>query len=139
MPNAVPKKPWTHILVDFITKLLLVQEYNSILVVCDRMMKIAYFVPTMEKTLVKGVARLFWDNIWKLHRLPESIIMNREAQFVAGIIKELNRMLGINTKLSTAYHPCHDLAKWLSYYLYFFSFLFFSYLQLQDGAWESIT
>jgi len=139
MPNAVPKKPWTHILVDFITKLLLVQEYNSILVVCDRMMKIAYFVPTTEKTLVKGVARLFWDNIWKLHRLPESIIMNREAQFVAGIIKELNRMLGINTKLSTAYHPCHDLAKWLSYYLYFFSFLFFSYLQLQDGAWESIT
>ena len=35
--------------------------------------------------------------------------------------------------------PCHDLANWLSHYLYFFSFLFFSYLQLQDGAWESIT
>jgi len=36
-------------------------------------------------------------------------------------------------------HFCHDLANWLSHYLYFFSFLFFSYLQLQDGAWESIT
>ena len=34
---------------------------------------------------------------------------------------------------------CHDLANWLSHYLYFFSFLFFSYLQLQDGAQESIT
>jgi len=34
--------------------------------------------------------------------------------------------------------PCHDLANWLSHYLYFFSFFFFSYLQLQDGARESI-
>ena len=37
---------------------------------------------------------------------------------------------------------CHDLAKRLSHYLYFFSFLFFSFsldLQLQGGAWESIT
>jgi len=34
---------------------------------------------------------------------------------------------------------CHDLANWLSHYLYFFSFLFFSYLQLQDGVQESIT
>ena len=90
MPNAVPEKPWMHILADFITKLLLAQEYNSILVVCDKMTKIAYFVPTIEKTLAKGVARLFQDNIWKLHGLPESIIMDRGAQFAVGIIKELN-------------------------------------------------
>ena len=33
---------------------------------------------------------------------------------------------------------CHDLAKRLSHYLYFFSFsfLFLLDLQLQDGAWE---
>jgi len=40
-------------------------------------------------------------------------------------------------------YRCHDLAKWLSHYLYFFffsfSFLFLLDLQLQDGAWESIT
>jgi len=52
-----------HISADFITKLLLAQEYNSILVICDKMTKIAYFVPTVEKTLAKGVARLFQDNI----------------------------------------------------------------------------
>jgi len=59
MPNAVPEKPWTHISVDFITKLSLAQEYDSILVICDRMMKMAHFVPTIEKTLAEGVARLF--------------------------------------------------------------------------------
>jgi len=39
-----------------------------------------------------------------LHDLPESIIMDRGAQFTAGIMKELNSMLGIDTKLLTAYH-----------------------------------
>ena len=72
------------------------------------MTKIAHFVPTIERTLVERVARLFQDNIWKLHRLPESIITDRGAQFAAGIMRELNQMLGINTKLSTAYHPQTD-------------------------------
>jgi len=103
MPNIVPEKPWTHISVDFITKLLLVQEYDSILVVCNRMTKMAHFVPTTEKTSAEGVARLFQDNVWKLHGLPESIIMDRGAQFTVGMMKELNQMLGIDTKLSTAY------------------------------------
>ena len=97
----VLEKPWAHIIADFITKLPLVQEYNSILVVCDRLTKIVHFVPTTEKTLAEGVARLFQDNVWKLYSLPESIIIDRRAQFVAGMIKELNNILRIDTKLST--------------------------------------
>ena len=108
MPNTVPEKPWTHILADFIMKLPLAQGYDSILVVCNRMTKIAHFVPTTERTSAEGVARLFWDNVWKLHGLPESIIIDRRAQFVAEMIKKLNCMLGINTKLSMAYHPQTD-------------------------------
>ena len=61
-------------------------------------------MPTIERTSVEGVAKLFQDNVWKLHRLPESIITDKGAQFVAGMMRELNQMLGINTKLSTAYH-----------------------------------
>ena len=72
------------------------------------MMKIVHFVPTTERTLVEGVARLFWDNIWKLYELPESIIIDRGAQFAVGMMRELNQMLGIDTKLSTAYHPQTD-------------------------------
>jgi len=63
MPNAVPAKPWTHISVDFITKLPLAQGYDSILVVYDRMTKMAYFVPTTERTSAKGVVRLFQNNV----------------------------------------------------------------------------
>jgi len=63
MPNEAPKKPWTHITVDFITKLPLAQGYNAILVVCDRLTKMAHFVPTMEKTSAEGLARLFRDHV----------------------------------------------------------------------------
>ena len=104
MPNVVPEKPWSYIIADFITKLPLAQGYDVILVVCDRITKIAHFMPTTEKTLAERVARLFWNNIWKLHGLPKSIIMDRGAQFAAGMMKELNQMLGIDTKLSTVYH-----------------------------------
>jgi len=63
MPNVVLEKPWAYITVNFITKLPLVQRYDSILVVYNRLTKIAYLVPTMEKTLVEEVVRLFQDNI----------------------------------------------------------------------------
>ena len=59
MPNAVPEKPQSHIMADFITKLPLAQGYNAILVVCNRMTKMVHFVSTTERTLAEGVARLF--------------------------------------------------------------------------------
>jgi len=108
MPNAIPEKPWSHISADFITKLPLAQRYDVILIVCDRFSKMVHFIATMERTSAEGLARLFRDQVWKLHRLPESIVSDREVQFVAGMIKELNNLLGIQTKLSTAYHPQTD-------------------------------
>jgi len=108
MPNLIPEKTWTHISADFIMKLPLAQGYNLILVVVDRFTKMAYFIPTTEKTSAEGLAQLFRDNIWKLHRLPDSIISDRGPQFMADIMKELNHILGIKTKLSTAFHPQTD-------------------------------
>jgi len=108
MPNSIPDKAWTHISADFITKLPLAQGYDSILVVVDRFTKMAHFVPTTEKTTAEGLARLFRDNVWRLHGLPESIISDRGPQFAAGLMRELNELLGIKTKLSTAFHPQTD-------------------------------
>jgi len=54
---------------------------------------------------VEELARLFRDNVWKLHGLLESVISDRGPQFVVGLTRELNKMLGIETKLLTAYHP----------------------------------
>jgi len=51
---------------------------------------------------------LFRDNVWKLHGLPESIISDRGPQFAAGVMRELNTMLGINSKLLTVFYPQTD-------------------------------
>ena len=108
IPNLISEKLQTHISADFITKLPLAQGYDSILVVVDRLTKIVHFISTIERILVEGLARLFRDNIWKLHRLPESIISDREFQFVAELIRELNRILEIKSKMLTTFHPQTD-------------------------------
>ena len=63
MPNSILEKPWTHILADFIIKLLLAQGYSSILVVVDKLTKIVYCIPTTEKTSAEGLVRLFRENV----------------------------------------------------------------------------
>ena len=76
-PYKVLKRPWQHILVDFIMKLPVFRGYDSILVVCDRFLKMSYFVATTEKITAEGLARLFRDNMWKLYELLESVISDR--------------------------------------------------------------
>ena len=106
--SKVPEKLWTHLTVDFITKLPVVAGKDAILVVCDRLSKMAHFVTMTEAMSAESLARLFWDNVWKLHGLPESVVSDRGPQFAAELTKELNRMLGIETRLSTVFHPQTD-------------------------------
>ena len=123
--SEVPQKTWTHLTVDFIMKLLIVVGKNAILVVCNRLSKITHFVAMTEGTSAEGLARLLWNNVWKLHGLPESVVLDRESQFVAELMKKLNRMLGIKTKLSMTFHPQTDgqterMNQELEQYLWFF-------------------
>jgi len=62
MANEISERLWTHLIVGFITKLLVVEK-NAIFVVCNRLSKIVYFVAIMEGTLVEELAQLFRDNI----------------------------------------------------------------------------
>ena len=106
--SEVPQKMWSHLTVDFITKLPVVAGKDVILVVCNRLSKMTHFVATTEGTSAERLARLFRDNVWKLHGLPESMVSDRGPQFAAELTRELNRMLGIKTKLSTVFHPQTD-------------------------------
>jgi len=51
---------------------------------------------------------LFKNNMWKLHGLPESVVSDRGPQFAQELTRELNKMLGIKTKLLTVFHPQTD-------------------------------
>ena len=62
-PNKVPERPWQYISVDFITKLPVSKGYDSILIVCDRFLKMSHFVVTTEKIIVKKLVKLFRNNV----------------------------------------------------------------------------
>ena len=62
----------------------------------------------MKDTSVERLERLSKDNVWKLHRLLESIVSDRELYFAAELTKKLNKILDIVTKLSTSFHPQTD-------------------------------
>jgi len=61
--SEVPEKLWTHLMIDFITKLPIVARKDVILVVCNRLSKMVHFVATTEEIIVEGLARLFRDNV----------------------------------------------------------------------------
>jgi len=103
MANEILKRLWIYLMINFITKLLLVAGKNVILVVCDRLSKIVHFVATIER-----LARLFRNNVWKLHKLLKSVILDRRSHLVAKLTKKLNKMLEIKTKLLTSFHPQTD-------------------------------
>jgi len=65
-------------------------------------------IPTTAETSGFGLAKLYRDHVWRYHGLPDSIISDRGPQFAATLMKEINLLLGIETKLSTAFHPQTD-------------------------------
>ena len=102
--NLMLEKLWQYILVDLIIKLLVFRSYDAILVIYDRFLKISHFIVITKKVTAKRLARLFRDNMWKLHKLLESVILDRKSQSVVRLMKELNKILEIETKLSTTFY-----------------------------------
>ena len=58
-------------------KLLVLRDHSSILVVCDKFLKMLHFIAMTEKITAEGLVRLFRDNMWKLYGLPENVILDR--------------------------------------------------------------
>jgi len=50
------------------------------------------------------VAKIYWDNIWKVHSIPKKIISDRGPQFVSTFMGELCKALGIKRAMTTAYY-----------------------------------
>lgn len=108
MPNTVPTDRWQVVTVDLIPELPPSQGFDCIWVAVDRLGKRIHVAPTTTEVDSVGNARLFRDNVWRHHGLPEQIISDRGSQFVSDFTRELNRLLGIQTKPSTAFHPQTD-------------------------------
>jgi hypothetical protein len=88
---------------DFITNLPSSKAFDSIFVVVDQLTKMAHFMPC---NTIRGeeIARLFMDNNYKYHGLPDDIISDRGSQFTSKFWQSLFKIFKIKIKLSSAYH-----------------------------------
>ena len=107
-PLPIPNAPWEHISADFITDLPLSHGYDSILMVVDHLSKEVELIACTKTCSALDTAKLFLANVWKHHGLPRSITSDQGPQFAAQVMQELNKVLGIATKLSTSFHPQTD-------------------------------
>ncbi|GJT04027.1 reverse transcriptase domain-containing protein [Tanacetum coccineum] len=104
-PN-IPEWKWEKITMDFITKLpKMVAGFDSIWVIVDRLTKSAHFLPMRETDSIENLTRLCMKEIVARHRIPVSIIFDRDSHFTLRVWKSLHKALGTQLDLSTAYHP----------------------------------
>ena len=107
-PHGVPSEPWQVIMVDLIGELPESQGYNGICVFVDKFTKQIHAIPTNMTTRLKGMAKMYKDQVFRFHGIPQKIIHDRGPQFNSQFMRELYRLLGIEGNFSTAYHPQTD-------------------------------
>lgn len=107
-PLPIPTQIWSEVSLDFITGLPSSNGKNVIMVVVDRLSKYSHFFALGHPYSASQVAQVFLDNIYKLHGLPKAIVNDRDKVFLNHFSTALFKLLKVNLKMSTAYHPQTD-------------------------------
>ena len=108
-PLELSYVPWDAISMDFISQLPKSDGCLKVWIIVDRVTKMAHFVPVKDgQKTAEHCAKLFLDNMWKLHELPSSIISDRDPVFTSKFCAELMGRLDVRLKKSTAFHPQTD-------------------------------
>ena len=110
----VPHCPWQSIGIDFVGPLPESSNcsgaFDMICVVIDHLTSMIYLTPTKQTYGAKQMAEVIFDTVYKLHGLPEKIISNCNSLFTSTLWKRLHELLGVELRLSSAYHPQTDRA-----------------------------
>ncbi|KAJ4958242.1 hypothetical protein NE237_025353 [Protea cynaroides] len=108
-PLPEPAWKWDCITMDFVTGLPLTPRVvDTVWVIVDRLSKTARFIPIRPQYTLERLAKLYVDNIVRLHGVPESIVSDRDPRFTSKFWKGLQKAMGTTLKFSTAFHPQTD-------------------------------
>lgn len=95
-PLTVPAAAWQTISLDFLEGLPRSGNFNCILVVIDSFTKYGHFLPLLHPFTAASVAKLFLNNVYRLHGLPSVIVSDRDRIFTSHFWKELFRLADVS-------------------------------------------
>ena len=102
MEGATSLWPFANCSMDLITDLPLADGFDSILVVVDQgLSKGVILIPCNKTITSEDTAHLLLEILYKRFGLPDKIISDRGHQFASKAFKELLKVLGIKSALST--------------------------------------
>jgi hypothetical protein len=104
----VPDQAWQIVGLDFIEGLPKSKQYDTILVVVDKFTKYGHFIPLKHPYTALSVAQLYFNNVYKLHGLPATLISDRDRVFTSALWQELFRLTQTTLNMSSSYHPQTD-------------------------------
>ncbi|KAI2655924.1 Transposon Tf2-9 polyprotein [Labeo rohita] len=104
-PLPTPRRPWSHIAVDFITDLPPSQGHTVILSVIDRFSKGCRLIPLPKLPTAMETAEALCNSVFRFYGLPEDIVSDRGPQFTSRVWSNFFRLLGVNISLTSGYHP----------------------------------
>jgi hypothetical protein len=105
-PLLIPEWKWDEITMDFMTGLPRAPSgEDAIWVVVDRLTKSAHFIPMKVKDSMDRLARLYVQNIVRLHGVPSVIVSDRDSRFTSRFWRSMQHEMGSQLKFSTAFHP----------------------------------
>jgi hypothetical protein len=108
-PLSIPKWMWEEVTMDFITGLPRTDKlHDSIMVVVDKLTKYAHFIPLKTTHKATYVADIFMKEVARLHKIPKTIVSDRDPKFTLNFWKGLSKGFETNLKFSTTYHPKSD-------------------------------
>ncbi|GJX37828.1 putative reverse transcriptase domain-containing protein [Tanacetum coccineum] len=82
--------------------------YDSIWVIVDRLTKSAHFLPMKKIDSMEKLTQLYMKEVVYRHGVSMSIISARDSRFASGFWRSLQKALGTDVNMSTAYHPKTD-------------------------------
>lgn len=107
-PLPIPSTIWEDISLNFITGLPRSGGVDCVLVVVDRFLKYAHFLPLRHPFTARIVADIFSREIVLLHGIPHSIVSDRDPIFLNSFWQELFTLSRTTLRMSLAYHPESD-------------------------------
>ncbi|GKB04087.1 putative reverse transcriptase domain-containing protein [Tanacetum coccineum] len=94
---------------DFVIKLPKTSScHDAVWVIIDRLTKFAHFLPMKETDSMEKLTRQYLKEVVSRHGVPVLIISNRDSKFTSHFWQLLNKALGTQLDVSTAYHPQTD-------------------------------